>query len=374
MKIKICKECVITNLKPNIIIDKNGVCSACKNHKIKKKIFDNKNKKILHSTFKDLILKNTKKNNKYDVVVAVSGGKDSIYQIIELKKITKKILAVCVDFGLRTKIGEENLSLICEKLNVDLLKFSVKKSLLKKLAIFSLKKHGDPDLFNHPLIYNIPPIVANYFKVKTVVYGEDPRVEYSKAKISNRKTLTNLKFDKNYYNNFIIHSKINLTEILDKLKIPNEDKEIFKFQKKLKNTKILFLGNYLKWNSINNFKIAKKFGFKTQLRGEGTFRNYVNVDEDWNRVHHYLKLLKFGYGRCTDHACEEIRNGYISRKKGIALVKKYDRQPLSNYYKKRISNYLNIKIIDLEMNIEKYRNRKIWIYKNKKWMLNFEIK
>ena len=65
---------------------------------------------------------------------------------------------------------------------------------------------------------------------------------------------------------------------------------------------------------------------------EGTYRNYVGIDEKINRIHQYLKLLKFGYGRGTDHACEDIRNKKISRIKAINLVKKFDRVELSNYY------------------------------------------
>ena len=182
MTVKFCKNCIISNLKPNIELDSKCICSACNNQFTKKKIINSTDKKILIMHFKKIIKQNTNKNNKYDVVVAVSGGKDSIYQIVQLKKFTSKILAVCVDFGLRTEIGEYNLQLIQNKLNVDLIKFSLKKNVIKKLSLYSLQKHGDPDLFNHPLIYNIPPIIAKNFGTNIVIYGEDPRIEYSNKK------------------------------------------------------------------------------------------------------------------------------------------------------------------------------------------------
>ena len=37
-----------------------------------------------------------------------------------------------------------------------------------------------------------------------------------------------------------------------------------------------------------------------------------------------MKFIKFGYGRCSDHASKDIRNKYITRKRGVSLVKKYD--------------------------------------------------
>ena len=41
-----------------------------------------------------------------------------------------------------------------------------------------------------------------------------------------------------------------------------------------------------------------------------------------NGIHDYLKYIKFGYGRCTDHAAKDIRAGLIKRQKGINLIKK----------------------------------------------------
>ena len=324
--------------------------------------------------FKNILKKNLKKNNKYDVVVAVSGGKDSIYQIVQLKKYTNKILAVCVDFGLRTKIGEHNLQLIQNVLNVDLIKFSLKKNIIKKLALYGLEKHGDPDLFNHPLIYNIPPIIAKNFGINIVVYGEDPRIEYANTKLKSIKTLVNQKFDREYFENFVSHSRINLQNILAKLKIPHEERKYFTYQSNLRSVKILFLGNFFIWDSLNNYNIAKDIGFKQNNTSEGTYRKFVNVDEDWNRVHHYLKMLKFGYGRCSDHAAEDIRKGYLTREEGLKLVKKFDTQSLSNYYKKMICSYLEISEIKLNRIFEKFRNKNIWKKEKNRWVLKYSLK
>ena len=37
-----------------------------------------------------------------------------------------------------------------------------------------------------------------------------------------------------------------------------------------------------------------------------------------------MKYIKFGYGRCTDHATKDIRSKSISRSKAIKLIKKMD--------------------------------------------------
>ena len=37
-----------------------------------------------------------------------------------------------------------------------------------------------------------------------------------------------------------------------------------------------------------------------------------------------MKYIKFGYGRCTDHATKDIRSKSIARSKAIKLIKKMD--------------------------------------------------
>jgi hypothetical protein len=86
-KIKYCTECVIPNTRPEIHFDKNGVCSACNNAKLKKKV----NWKKRKQEFLKILLKHKKSNinNDYNCIVPVSGGKDSIYQLYLLKKNLK---------------------------------------------------------------------------------------------------------------------------------------------------------------------------------------------------------------------------------------------------------------------------------------------
>ena len=122
------------------------------------------------------------------------------------------------------------------------------------------------------------------------------------------------------------------------------------------------------------FNYCKKYGFKTLKKpAEGTYRDYVGIDEKINRIHQYIKLLKFGYGRGTDHACEDIRNGHISRKAGIKLVKNYDRVSLTDYF---IDDF--IKFIGISKNyfykiLNNFTNKKIWKKSNNKLILKKEI-
>ena len=77
-----CKKCVISNQRPRITFDKNGICSACKFAETKHKIidWDSREKELIK-----LLDKFRKNNGEWDVVVPCSGGKDSIYVAHMLK-------------------------------------------------------------------------------------------------------------------------------------------------------------------------------------------------------------------------------------------------------------------------------------------------
>ena len=118
-------------------------------------------------------------------------------------------------------------------------------------------------------------------------------------------------------------------------------------------------------------RIAKNYGFKElESPGEGTYRKFVGIDELINRLHQYIKVLKFGYGRATDHASEDIRQQKISREEGKRLVKEYDLQPLGINYLSQISDFLEYSNHQLTEILEKYRNLDIWKKnENNEWFI-----
>ena len=78
------------------------------------------------------------------------------------------------------------------------------------------------------------------------------------------------------------------------------------------------MGNYVYWDANKHLNIAKDLGFKENPEPfERTYRRFSNVDDiHENGIKDYLKFVKFGYGRCTDHTSKDIRLGIMSEKKG----------------------------------------------------------
>jgi hypothetical protein len=95
----------------------------------------------------------------------------------------------------------------------------------------------------------------------------------------------------------------------------------------------IFLGYYVKWDARAQMQKVMESGFRVndsvadvgaEPHQEGTYTNYENLDGKFVGVHDYLKFLKFGFGRATDHASIDIRNERISRDEAIELVRTYE--------------------------------------------------
>jgi hypothetical protein len=119
----------------------------------------------------------------------------------------------------------------------------------------------------------------------------------------------------------------------------------------------IFLGHYFFWDARRQLDIVKKNGFSVKEDGpvEGTYTNYENLDEQIVGLHDYLKFVKYGFGRATDHACIDIRNKRLTRQQGMKLVKKYD----GRYPQKAIAafkKYSGLTKLQIDNVIDSYTN------------------
>ena len=104
-----------------------------------------------------------------------------------------------------------------------------------------------------------------------------------------------------------------------------------------------FFGYYKKWIPQENYYYAaENTGFQPNPeRTEGTYSKYASLDDRLDGLHYYMKYIKFGFGRATDDAAHEIRDGHINREEGVALVSKYDGEFPKKYFTDFLS-YLDI--------------------------------
>ena len=95
---------------------------------------------------------------------------------------------------------------------------------------------------------------------------------------------------------------------------------------------VIALGRYLRWDPQSAYYYAVEHaGFEAnELRTEGTYSKYNSIDDRMDPLHYYTMYTKFGIGRASHDASQEIRNGYLTREEGVALVHKYDAEPPRN--------------------------------------------
>ncbi len=324
MKLKYCKNCLFPETKPDLSFDENGICSACISARDKHKNIDWQKRKI---DFEKIINNYKKDDFGYDCIIPVSGGKDSTYQAYFMKEVYgMNPLCVCFETTSPTELGQRNLDNI-SKMGIDVIHFKKDYNVYKSMVVESFKRVGDEMWPNHIGIFTIPVIFAVKFNIPLIIWGENSQQEYGgpdlrsvQSRVLNRKWLE--EFGGLLGNR--IEDMIGVDGITKKSLTPYfypTDKEIEKV-----GVTGIFLGSYFFWDARKQLEIIKRKGFQVKEDGpvEGTYTNYENLDERMHGLHDYLKYVKYGFGRATDHVCTDIRNNRLSRKEGISLIKKYD--------------------------------------------------
>ena len=322
---KFCKKCLFPNTKPDLSFNVEGVCSACINAEYKANRIDWELRK---KEFEKIIDRHLNKSSYgYDCIIPVSGGKDSTYQTYFMKEVYGlNPLCICFETTYETELGRLNLDNI-SKMGVDLIKFKKNFKVYKSMVIEGFKRVGDEMWPNHLGIFTVPVNFAVKFKIPLIIWGENSQLEYgapneesSKSNILDRKWLEEFGGLLGYR----VEDMIGLDGITKKDLTPY----IYPSEAEIENVGLegVFLGSYFFWDARKQLEIIRKKGFKVKEDGpvEGTFTNYENLDEKTHSLHDYLKYVKYGFGRATDHASIDIRNKRITREQGLELVKKYD--------------------------------------------------
>lgn len=324
MKVRYCTKCVYPETKPDLFFDEEGVCSACIAAEEKhEEINWNQREKDFFEIIEEYKVKSP---TGYDCIIPVSGGKDSTYQAYFMKYVCGlNPLLVCFETTSVTELGQQNLNNLSD-MGMDVIHFKKNHQVYKKMVVESFKRIGDEMWPNHIGIFTIPVQIAVKFNIPLIVWGENSQQEYGgpldaiKNNILNRKWLE--EFGGLLGNR--IQDMVGVDGITEKELTPyfypnDEDIESV-------GVTGLFLGHYFFWDARKQLEIIKEYGFSVKEDGpvEGTYTNYENIDEKLVGLHDYLKFVKYGFGRASDHASLDIRNKRISRDEAVELVKKYD--------------------------------------------------
>lgn len=367
--VRFCKKCTVSNQRPRITFDKNGVCSACNFAEYKRTQIDWVAREI---ELAQLCNKHRKSNGEYDVIVPCSGGKDGSFVAHMLKyKYGMNPLTVTWAPLKATEHGRKNLDqFIATGFNHIL--GTPNPQVTRKLTNLAFTHLGDPF---QPFIYgqtNFPMHMAVKHKVELIMYGENGEVEYGgDMKNAFRPTRDIEDHDGHYFSGlppqFWVEHGISEADLFPFMSP--------KFEEIKKNkTEIHFFGYYKFWDPQENYYYCREnTGFMPNSeRSEGTYSKYASLDDQIDGFHYYLAYIKFGIGRATSDSAHEIRDGKITREEGIALVKRYDNEFPQKYYKEFLE-FCSITDAQVHEVIDSWRSDHLWKYEGKEWKLRYPI-
>ena len=364
-----CKKCTISNQRPRIQFDEQGICSACSYAAYKRSHvdWDEREKEL-----QELCRQYKKNNGEYDVIVPCSGGKDGGFVAHQLKyKYGMNPLTVTWAPLKATEIGRKNLDAFIAS-GFDNILGTPNGKVTRELARLAFNYLGDPF---QPFIYgqtNFPIKMAIKHNVSLIMYGENGEVEYGGSmKNAFRPDRDIEDHDTHYFSGFP-------PEFWAEHGLSKDDLMPFmapRYEDIVQNkTAIHFFGYYKFWDPQENFYYCSEHtGFIPNTeRSEGTYSKYASLDDAIDGFHYYLGFIKFGIGRATSDTAHEIRDGKISREEGVALIKRYDGEFPKKYFRDFLE-YCHINEEQFHEVIDSWRSSHLWEQQHGVWQLKHPI-
>ncbi len=364
-----CKKCTISNQRPRIKFDENGVCSACNYAEFKKEKIDWDKREV---ELKELCDKHRKSTGEYDVIVPCSGGKDGSF-VAHMLKYKYNMNPLCVTWAplLPTELGRKNLDNFIAA-GFDHVLGTPNPKVTRKLTQLAFKYMGDPF---QPFIYgqtNYPMKMAIQNNVSLIMYGENGEVEYGgdmKNAFSPTREIAD--HDGHYFSG-------KPPEFWEQHGLTKADLAPFSAPSmsdiEENKTEIHFFGYYKMWDPQECYYYAKEnTGFTPNSeRSEGTYSKYASLDDQVDGFHYYLAYIKFGIGRTTSDAAHEIRDGKIEREEGVALIKRYDGEFPKKYFQV-FKDFCDITDEEFWDVIDSWRSDHLWEKVDGEWKLKVDV-
>jgi N-acetyl sugar amidotransferase len=388
-EVKYCVRCVMSNQRPastqefkhtsaskkvTLNIDSHGVCDACRTADSKEQISWNDRENQLLK----LLDKHRKNDGSYDCIVPGSGGKDSAYQAHILKyKYGMNPLTITWPPILYTEYGYNNFKNWIDVGGFDNLSFNRNGKVMKLLTRLSIENILHP--FQTFILgqKNLAPKIAAKYGIPLIFYGEN-EAEYGNPIADNAQSLR----DKSYYTFQNIEDLylggVSVKELKENYNIRMSDLTSFlpldSQELERSNIEVHYLGYYLKWTPQEVYYYAvENTGFKARpFRTQGTYSKYNSIDDKIDDLHYYTTYIKFGIGRATYDASQEIRNNHITRDEAISLVKKFDGEFPDKYFNE-IMDYIEMKPERFHELCDLGRSEHLWKKENGQWKLRKPI-
>ncbi len=358
-----CSRCILPDTRPGITIDDHGVCSACAGHADKETRID---WPARAAAFQEIVASAKARSTGYDCIVALSGGKDSWYQVIRCQEAGLKVLGITWRTPGRTAVGQRNLDSMIAKLGIDHIDYSIDPDVERRFMKAAFTRKGISGLPMHMALFAIPLRLAVKLRIPLIVWGENPQLEYGGKEEERFAT----RLDRGWLakhgclfgtrpHDWVGAEGLTAQE-LTPYQLPDEAEFM---------TDSIFLGTFFKWNSFENARLAAARGF---VSGSDYLKvgvwAFADLDCQFLSLHHFLKWYKFGFTRAFDNLSSQIRYGLLTRDEAVATLRKIGLQvPTADIA--AFCEFLGEKEAWFWEVTEGFRNRDIWLNDKGKWRI-----
>lgn len=357
-EIAYCTRCVISNQRPNsavefkhqasskkqtIRFDGEGVCDACRQADRKAKGIDWASRE---AELRALCDRYRRSDGGYDCLVPGSGGKDSFYAAHKLKfTYGMNPLTVTWAPNMYTDWGRRNFDRwIHSGLDNYLMTPNGRvKRLLTRLSVEVLFHPFQPFIIGQK---GLAPKLAAQLGIPLVFYGEN-EAEYGNPIEDNRSAQRSYEYFASMGEDEVFLGGVSIRQLKEDYEIRASDLQVYlpidPDRLREAGVQVHYLGYYLKWHPQSAYYYAVEHGgFEASPeRTAGTYSKYNSIDDKIDDLHYYTTYIKFGIGRATYDASQEVRSGDLEREEGLALVRRYDGE-FPERFAPEIFEYLSI--------------------------------
>lgn len=365
-----CSRCVYPQAGVNLTLDDDLVCSACQVAEqftqLPADFWQERRKRF------ERVLEETgagKRNDNYDCIIPVSGGKDSYYQAhVIASQYGLKPLLVTYHGNNYLPEGDYNRDRMRQVFDADHQVFGPSVEVLKRLNRLCFRKMGDMNWHAHCGIMTYPIQVAVKFDIPLIIWGEtawdisgmfdpDDYVEFS-ARVRHEHALRGFEWH----------------DMLDDPEEPLREKDLlwarYPSDADILKTGVrgIYIGNFFPWDPNQHTRLVQQeYGWKMADKPfERTYRQMSNLDDRYeNGVHDLLKFIKFGYGRASDHASKDIRAGYLTREEGVDIVRRMDHVVSSDL--QHWLDYVGLSEDEFWTTADTFRSPRVWWIEDGQW-------
>lgn len=372
-----CTRCVYPAATATpLTFDDNGVCSGCRINEQKKRIDWDRRWRLLE----DLVGQYRSRAN-YDILIPVGGGKDSYFQAdVAVRRLGLKPLFVTYHGNNYLPEGEENLQRMRHAFDCDHVIVRPGEQVLIKMNRIGFRLQGDMNWHAHCGIFTAPIQAAVRWKVPLMLWGEHGFMDlggmYSYSDFVEFTAKHRLEHALRGYDwhDFTDEglAKLGRPELKEGLTARDlawaqypSDEEIDAV-----GVRGIYLSNYLDWDGYHNWEVARdRYGWQEARQPfERTYRRFSNIDDmHENGIHDYLKFVKFGYGRASDHACKDIRAGRLTRNQGVEMVRAYDHVKPRRDLERWLA-YVGMTEAEFDRVCDTFRDPRVWRRENGQWV------